>query len=316
MKSIHTLICIILSISFCVAQEVSEVPEFKTGRAAGNSLEKKMKKSPKKILINTFRVNYQILFTDWEGTRAGVYTGKTSAELTVAFNGMEEADYQKITDDLYANYLSYLDGEGYEVISSDVLANSKAVKNFSSTSGGSPSYELIDGYISTTPTGFTYYSKDNGKAPLAGKMKGCGAVVADITLNIPFIVDSESGASKLATKAVGGVSKIVVSPSLRIESNSTIRFTDPEVLAVIISKMKDPMMINGVFKDAKFKASAAAQTNTAYRMGHVVNVYSTDVNTSKMQVAECDPEKYKAGVLEAMRKLTESATNHFIHYND
>ena len=298
------------------AQQVGEVPEFKTGRAAGNAMEKKMKKAPQKILINDFRINYQILFSDWEGTRAGVYTGKTSAELSVGFEGMEEADFQAITDEVYAQYVDFFQSQGYEIIGADALNGHKAVNKFSSATGGQANYEVMDGYISTTPSGFQFYTNDKARAPLAGRMRGVDAVVVDIRLNIPFIIDSESGASKLASKAVGGISKIVVSPSLRIEDRSNMSYVDPASLATVKAAMKDPMIIDGVFKDEKFKATAAAQTNTAYNIGHLTRVYQTDVNTSKIQVAECDSEKYKKGVSEAATKLLTASAKHFISYTE
>ncbi|MEQ8472990.1 MAG: hypothetical protein RIC35_17480 [Marinoscillum sp.] len=315
MKKLFTLLFALCIVSFyTIAQEVSEVPEFKTGRAAGNSLENKLKKSPKKILINSFRINYQILYTDWEGTRAGVYTGKTSAELTVAFEGMAEADYQKITDDLYQVYIANFQSLGYEVLSAEVLDGHKAVKKHSLTTGGQASYAIKDGYIATTPTGFQYYADEKSRPALAGKMRGVDAVVVDINIDVPFMIDSESGASKLATKAVGGVSKVVASPSLRIDGGSDITFVDPAFLAVVKAVMKDEITIGGVFKDEKFKASSAAQTNTSYDLGHITRVYSTDVNTSKVQVAEGDPEKYKKGVAEAVNKLLVAANNHLVSF--
>lgn len=314
MKSLKLVLILCLASIAVIAQEVGELPEFKSGRAAGNSLEKKLKKSPQKIFINSFSVNYQILYTDWEGTRAGVYTGKTSAELTVAFEGMTESDYQQLTNNLYDSYVNNWKSLGYEIVDASVLDGHKAVKNHQLTEGGQVSYTIKDGYISTSPAGFRYYTDDKSRAPLAGRMRGVDAVVVDVNLNVPFMIDSESGASKLATKAVGGVSKVVASPDLRIAENSDIVFVDPAFLAVVKAAMKDPLTISGVFKDEKFKASSAAQTNTAYDLGHVTRVYSTDVNTSKLQVAQGDPEKYKAGVAEAMARLTVAANEHFMTF--
>ncbi len=296
------------------AQEVGPISEFKSGRSAGNALEKKLKKSPKKIFINSFTVNYQILYTDWEGTRAGVYTGKTSAELSVAFEGMEEADFQKLTDDLYANYLSHVKSLGYDVISPEGISGHKALKKYSLHKGGTASYSAKDGYITTTPSDAKFYLDDKSKGQYGARLGGIDAVTVDVSLDVPFMEDSESGASKLATKAVGGVSKVVASPNLQVSDQSKIMFVDPAVLAVVNAAMTDPVTISGVFKDEKFKASSAAQTNTSYNLGHVTRVYSTDVNTSKIQVATGDVEKYKKGVAEAMKKLTEAANNHFVTF--
>ncbi|MFY0605638.1 MAG: hypothetical protein JXR10_02925 [Cyclobacteriaceae bacterium] len=297
------------------AQEVGQISEFKTGRSAGNSLEKKMKKAPKKVFINSFSVNYQILYTDWEATRAGMNTGKTSAELTVAFEGMDESDFQRLTDDFYDNYVAHLNSLGYETISPESISGHKAFKkNFSLVSGGTANYDIKDGYITTMPSRAKFYLNSKNKSQLSGKMGGIDAVVIDVNLIVPFMEDSESGASKLATKAVGGVSKVVASPNLRISPKSLIVYTDPAVLSVVKAVMTDPVTVGGVFQEEKFKASSAAQTNTSYNLGHVTRVYSNDVNTSKIQVATGDVEKYKKGVSAAMNSLSIAANEHFISY--
>lgn len=317
MKSLKLLLLILMCMTVQLsAQQVVNTPELKTGRAAGGSVESKFKKSPKKIMINAFRVNYQILYTDWEGTRAGVYSGATSAELSVGFEGMEEADFQQLTDQLYADYLADLKSKGYEIVTMDVLSGHKAVNKHNLMTGGTADYNRKDGFISTTPTGMQFYSNDKGRPPLAGKMKGVEAVVIDVKINVPFIVDAESGASKLATSAVGGVSKIVVKPALRISPYSKVTFVDPAFLAVTNAVMKKALGISGVFQDEKFKASAAAQSNTSYDMGHITRVYSTDVNTSKIQVAKCDPEKYKTGVAEGMMIYLRAANDRFISFTE
>jgi hypothetical protein len=259
-----------------------------------------------------FSRDWFILFTDWEGTRSGLYTGATSAELSVGFEGMDEGNFQTITDQLYSNYLDNLKDRGYDLANTEILTGNKAVNKHNLVSGGKADYEYREGYISTTPSNFSYYINDKGRAPLAGKMKGVDAVVVDLEINLPFIIDAESGASKLATSAVGGISKIVVKPSLRIIESSNIVFVDPAFLAVSNSKLKKDLVISGVFEDQKFKATATAQTNTSYDIGHITRVYSTDVNTSKIQVAKCNPEKYMTGVKEGINAYLQAATDQFV----
>ena len=317
MKPLNTLAFGLLFIGTqTLGQEVVNTPEFKTGRSSGSSMEKKLKKAPKKILLNSFRVSYQILYTDWEATRAGVNIGETSAQLTVGFEGMEEADFQKLTDEAYNSFVSMMTDNGYEILNSSVLEGDKSTKKLSPYIGGEANYGYMDGYITTFPTGFNYYSNDKNKLPLAGYMRKLDAIVIDVNLKIPFMSDSESGASKLASKAVGGISKVVASPALRIEDGYTIDYQYPQAASVLRHPLKNSVGISGVFEQEKFKATSTAQTNTSYNIGHITRVYSTDVNTAKIQVAKGDPEKYKKGVSDAMNLLITTSWKDFQSYTE
>ncbi len=143
---------------------------------------------------------------------------------------------------------------------------------------------------------------------------GKDAIVVDFKVTVPFMADSESGASKLATGAVGGVSKVVASPYLRISQpvgQTNVGYSSMD--GALNTPLKGDVVIKGVFEDKKFKSSASAQQNTSYNMGHFTKVVSENVSNSNIQVAECDPDKYIKGVTEAINYFMEESTQFFIN---
>ncbi|WP_421874809.1 hypothetical protein [Marinoscillum sp.] len=321
MKKIFSLtLGLLLTICWANAQTVSQEIEFKTGRAAGNFAEKKMKKAPKKLYINRFNVNFQLIYIDSEQTREGVYHGATSSTLTVGFEGVPQADLQAITDELYSNYITKMEAAGYEILTADDASGIKEFEEYTRMSGGKMSEVQKLGYGTITPTGFDYYVKRLGKD---GKEKGIdkshkvsqqlGAVVVNVDLDVPFMVESESGASKLATGIVGGVSKVVASPYLRVDQSSNIKYHF-EAQSYLNIPLKKNINISGVFKDEKFKAVAGAEANSSYSMGYHTIVVSNDVDAKTVQVAECDANKYIAGVKEAATLYLDKSTDSFLGY--
>lgn len=297
-----------------MGQEIVTTPEFKSGRAAGNSMEKKMAKAPKKLFINSFSVSYQVLFYDQESTRSGLNYGATSASLTVGFDGLEPTDYQAITDKLYANYASMMESEGYEIISTNGMEGNKGLAKAELIEAGKPEFGTQGGYITTTPTGFKYFlEKDR---PVYAHKLGVDAVIADISIEVPFIVDAESGASKLMTDAVGGVSKIVVKPGLHISEKSRITYTYPSQASFIKVPLEKGIWITGVFEDEKFKSSSSAISNVNYGSGLMRSVQSWDVDESRVQTVKGDPEKYKKGVFEGSELLLSESAKVFLSWTE
>lgn len=303
--------CVGLLFSSLFAQTIDQEIEFKTGRAAGNFAEKKMSKAANQIFINQFTVHFQMLFFDAESTRAGVNYGTTSASLSVGFEGIDESDLQKLTDQIYQDYVNMMKSNGYEIISADDLSGNKSVAKGEMIAYTRPDYEKISGYVSCMPTGFkSFYKK--GKPLLSALIKHDG-LTADVSIEVPFIVDAESGASKLATSAVGGVSKIVVKPILRIGGGSVYSYNWSGGSYVTLP-MKSDLIVKGVFEDEKFKAAAGAVSNSSSTIGATTFTKSWNVDESKVQTAKCDPEKYKKGVVDGSNKFLSEATSLFMEY--
>ena len=317
-----SLVFIFLMGFFGFAQQVTGDLEFKEGRAAGNYAEKKFSKSDKKLFIKRFNVNFQLIYVDAEQTREGVYHGSTSSSITVGFEGVTEQDLQAITDKLYNDYVAKMQAAGYQIVTAAEAAGIKEHSEYVAQKGGGISKAQLPGYATCTPTGYEYFVK---KVTASGKEKGAfvdksnkisgqlGAVVVNVDLNIPFMTDGESGASKLATGVVGGVSKVVAKPNLRLDQTGTnMNYVDAGQGCNMNIPMKGNLQINGVFEDEKFKSIAGAKSNSSYSMGYATIVVSEKVDVSNIQVAKCDPAKYIKGVQDATSMYMDGASDVFL----
>ncbi|MFT4834566.1 MAG: hypothetical protein ACI83W_000641 [Marinoscillum sp.] len=59
--------------------------------------EKKLENAPKRVFVNHFFVNYQLMSSSSETST----TGKSKAEMVVGLSGLELNDFQQITDNSY-----------------------------------------------------------------------------------------------------------------------------------------------------------------------------------------------------------------------
>jgi len=322
------------------AQQIGNVELKKPGRPSGDMAAKKIKDAPKKIFIAEFNIMYQLVFTDKEETREGVNHGKTKAELTVAAANLHKEDLTYLTDKIYKSYLDNLASKGYEILDAAQAADAKPYTDWQLMKGGGLNEAQLRGYILSTPTNYSYYVK---KVSKKGKEKTGminnsikisqaigGAVVAKVNILIPFIVDAESGLSKSTAKIVGGVSKIVVKPSLHIAAGGVMTghntiyqtgasyaySTGMKVQAMAKTNLKEDVEIPSVFEDKKFKAVAVTQLNTEYDAGAYTIVHSIDVTQANVQEAKCDVPKYKSGVQKASIKFLNASLNRFYGFTE
>jgi len=326
MKKISTLWFALLSCLATMGQFVQIEPiEFKDGRAAGNSMEAKMKDAPKKIFINRFRVFYELVYVDTETAQAGVNRGASSVALTVGFVGVDEKMLIENTDRIYAEFLEMIIGNGYEIVKAEAAKDLKAYKDWTMLEGGKINNAQYPGVAMVYPSGFQYYAKEvlpSGKEkmsffdPSGFASNQLGKIpVVNVDITVKFMTDSESGASKAASSALGGLAKVVATPYFRISADDTkSTFNWAAQASVINTPMKSDLVINGVFKYEKFKAAKAAQLNTTYDVGIHQYVISDDVNTSSLQMATCDINAYKQGLYDATSKYVSESTEIFLNF--
>lgn len=121
-KVVNTLLLLLL-----VTAGIAQTVELKDISGFGQG---KFKKSPKKIFIAQFRVNFQLLYSQTETAEGGRvmgggYRSEAKAGLTMAVQGVSAADLQEITDKLYNDYVTQLKAAGFEVLGADAGAGSK-----------------------------------------------------------------------------------------------------------------------------------------------------------------------------------------------
>ncbi len=332
MKNIKIYL-IILGLLFSVnsiAQQVGEVELKKPGRPSGDFKSKDIKDAPKKIYIAEFWIAYQLVFSDQEQTAAGMSYGKTKTSLTIAIANLDKEDLIGVTNTIYADFIQDLKEHGYEIIKSSDIKGVKTYEGWQLLDGGSLNEAQIGGYVISSPSNTQYFVK---KVTKKGKAKGSflgyemklsqaldGTIIAKVNIIVPFIEDAESGASKVGAKMIGGVSKIVVRPNFRIRSeglaqgyntvyNSKVYFgysQKSNSQNTLTGTLKNPITISGVFEDKKYKSLATASANSTTGGGAYKIVTSFNVTNDQVQYIDCDPIKYKEGVLKATKSYLDA----------
>ncbi len=333
MKTIHFFTIMSLLITLGVnGQTIDQTVEIKSGRAAGNYAENKLKKGVKKIFINEFRVFFELIYVDQEQTRAGVNYGSTKATLKVGLDGVSSDSLQRITDRLYKDYTEQLRSEGYTIVLADEAAGIKQFEDYQKVKGGTISSSQIHGFAMVTPTNYEYFIKKvdkkgkqkNGlmdKRPKISGQLGDVAVV-NVNLMVSFMEEAESRGSKLLTDAIGGVSKVVAEPGFRLAADLSGITSQASYLQNIKSgfsslntPFKKDIRIEGVFEKKKYKAVSSAQQNTEYDYGAMSVVFSQHVDATNLQLIQVDQEKYYRGAYNACKLYLTESTNLFLKYS-
>ncbi|MGE0589607.1 MAG: hypothetical protein AB7O48_13610 [Cyclobacteriaceae bacterium] len=322
MKKLLTMFLALLLAGAIHAQGPVEIKD------VSGSGQKKFKKSPKRIYIAQFRVNYQLLYSQVEKeeggrTLGGGYRGDAKAGLTMAVQGIEASDLIEITDRIYNDYLTSFKNEGYEIVSIEEASKAKSFEDWERKIGGTLNEAQYPGYITSVPTGFEYFvkkTKDSGREKssfvdnslkISGDMN---VTVVKINIVVPFVEDAESGASKALGKAVGGLAKVVLRPYLRIEKDpvgtagtfstdaaltqATYAYKESAgSMGATYLRLKSNLDIPGIFEDKKYKAVESADTDLwGTQVGALTLFNVSDKYLAKTQPLPVDAQKYKQAV--------------------
>lgn len=298
----------------------------------------KFKKTPKRIYIAEFRVNYQLLFSQVEKAEGGReigggYRGDAKAGLTMAVQGIEASDLLEITDKLYTNYVRSLKSAGYEIIPAGNVAGAKGYTDWERKKGGTINEAQYAGFITVIPTEYEYYvkrTKEGGKEKtgfidnILSISDDIDAPVIKVNILVPFVEDAESGASKALGKAVGGVAKVVARPYLRIEKDiissaqTKVMYGFKEgmgIQALTNLCLKSNVDIPGIFEDKKYKAAESADTDMwGTQVGALTLFNVSDKYLSKTHPIPCDASKYKSEVYKAMDSYLTATLNEFLSF--
>jgi len=333
MIKLFLIVTVILFITNTFSQQVGKI-ETKT---SGYTF-KKFDNAPRKIFIQDFFVNYQMLYDQVaiaKGGReiGGGHRGKAKAQLVLGIKGIEADDLQQMTDKLYADFIAKLKAKGFTIVTADEVAHLPRFSSWQMLKGGTPSRAQFPGFVSTAPTGFKFLAR---KITKKGRVKNKsifdagmgtsrdlgGVIVARVSIAVPFAKDGQSQGSRALVKTIGGVAKAVGKTELSIVPNITVQaknkylsvatsasFAYKENLKkqaslVIIPRKK--ILINDVIESKKYKAvKSASQDLWGSNYGAVTVFNVPDAVLSKMQAIKCDPKIYKTGVLEAAGKYLD-----------
>ena len=315
------LLMLIVTASF--GQELSEKQMKITGYG-----EKKLKKAPRKVYIANFNVYFHVIASasaSSQGGRqmgGGSYRGDTKTTMTVAVDGVDVPDFQKITDDTYNRFIADLKSKGFEIMNVEDASKIDFYSDWEMKEGGQVNYANVPGYVSVTPTGTKYMIKKETKK---GREKGTffdrapriskeldDAIVIEATFAFPFIemkTNSSNlvGFSSVKAKTDFQLGNAVGSDGLKALIEMTqVRITQgsgpgASADAQMIASLKKPFEMEGVFKQEKFREFSAAQSTPAYYGIVFVNNTSDKVTNT----ATCDREKYVDASTAAINKYID-----------
>ncbi len=346
MKKI-VLVFALIFIANLFAQQVDEIKV----KHQQFGLKKSAKVIPKKIFIQHFFVNYQMLYDQVEIAKGGReigggVRGNARAQLVLGVQGVSEADLQEVTDKLFKEYVDRLKAKGFEIVTAQEASKLERFSGWQMLKGGTPSKAQFPGYVSTAPTDFNFLvrkitkkgkakSKKNMFDDGMGVSKDLGVTVARVSLNVPFMKDGESQGSRALTKSFGGVAKVVGKPEFGLLKLTTImskaafgqkantittesNFVYKKSLkyqASLKTVPKKKILINGVFAKKKYKAVKSASQDLWGTSYGAVRVFSaSDAVKKKMQAIPVDAAKYKKGVLIAGKGFLATSLDEFLKY--
>ncbi len=127
--------------------------------------------------------------------RDGSARDGAKAKLALSLEGIVAADLQKITDELYQEFVADLQSKGLEIIGIDQVGSTETYAEFTKRTGGQVIPTEIPGMITVTPTGHEYYVKGLNKK---GREKKGFGLLGDAEINSNKSLSKELGNALVA----------------------------------------------------------------------------------------------------------------------
>ncbi len=313
----------------------------------------KLKGNASKIYISSFNVIYQVYnekqdFKQGGSVLGGGYRGDAMAEASIGLDGLTDKDVQRITDQLYVDYITQLKSKGLTVLTGDDAAKTETYSDYTRMQGGTVSLAQYPGTMTTAPTGYDYFVK---KVDKSGKTKSGGflnqasmlypklskelgdAIIAEVNMFVLFVEDKNAfkgnGANiKIATnlRLAGGAEAIIMT------DDAKFKFKGQNTVSVISSgvnfyhgkmgmgattsysgTLSKSLGIGSVIEDTKVQSFA----NRSADILGTKTIYGTfftpdNKSSAASKVVAVDPEKYYTGVYNAAKKFMDHHTQQFL----
>lgn len=327
MKKILTLSgLLLLSMSLCTAQFITE----KTVTSKGSYGENKLKKAPKKVFISNFQVYFHVVASATASSQGGRQMGggsvksDTKTSMTVAVNGVDVEDFKAVTNKVYQDFIAKLTAAGFEIIPTEKGASLPVYEGWSLKDGGNVNYANIPGYVAVVPEGQKYFVK---KVTDKGREKGAfldkspkiskgldNAIVLDVAFAFPFIKMDANSSNMLGTSSVKAKTDFVLGSAVGndgmalLVENTLVKFVygNPAGAAADAWYQIAPtgeIPLPGVFAEEKFKERTVSSSTPAY-----YNIVFVDTDASNVtHQANCDPAKYQEMTTKVMTEYLDTA---------
>lgn len=315
MKRINLTMLSFLFILLCALPTATaqSVKDFKVKMLGPANLN--FRKSPKRIVISDFQVNFQTALQLEDKKKGGKMwrgglKGDAKASLTLVLDGLNIDDLQQLTDKLFEEYKADLVAKGFEIAPIEELWNHSAYEknrekrwDLRSGQGGEKGDEF--GAIVMRPTGQKFIvAKQNMENKKAGPLKIANYeeqvemkvsnqktdfIFNKVVLNV-LAFDNALSETTRALNRHAGYAQVKAETDFKIDANSYNRFNIGQMVS------NRGVEVEGVLEKQKFDASQGADVDRRGMDAGVFRVWRVedkeDINVS---VVKCDPEKYKKG---------------------
>lgn len=303
-----------MQVSFVSAQTLGT---FKPGKAGPSSLDRR-KFDNKDVYIADFALHYQVYAEESTTNKggqglAGGIMGKAKASLAVGLD-IPTTTLEKITNETYAQFVSALAGQGFNVLNGDAAKNTEYYKDYtySTNLSMSPS-KTKEGSITVHPQNIGFFYKTKGLYAAYSKLSTelNDAAVIRVDLYVDFVEMGDFNKGFGAT--VNAKTNLVLA-----EKNTIVHFIvgrnkiGGSPLGEYQGVLKTDLDIDGVIKEEKISSYAASDYDSRGVQSALGTVY-TAKNTSKSKVAliSTDADKYDSGVTLAIKTFLEYHLNEF-----
>ncbi|WP_420386292.1 hypothetical protein [Roseivirga sp.] len=274
------------------------------------------RKSPKRIMIADFQVNYQTALNLEDEKKGGKMwrggiKGDAKASITVVLDGLNPDDLQRLTDQLYEAYVADLKAQGFEIAPIEELWNNKLYeknreKRWELKAGNGPEQGKEFGMILTRPSTQKFVvaqktvDKQNG-SPLAQLSdyeesterkltnQKTDFIFNKVVLEVIVFENSQSELSRTLNRHAGAA-QVKAETTFKISETSSNRFGMGTFIA------KSGIEVADVLERQKFEAGQNADTDRLGTDMGVLRVWRVeDREEANYATVKCDPEKYLKG---------------------
>lgn len=304
-------IILFVSSSLSLAQEVREYKVKMLGPANLN-----FRKSPKRVVISDFQVNYQTALSLEDEKKGGKMfrgglKGDAKASLTLVLEGLDQEALQKLTDQLYADYVKELQSQGFEVAPIEEVWDNKAYqasrdKRWELKAGNGAERGERFGMLLTRPSTqkFVVSQKefDPTKAGIASitnfeasTERKIATQKNDFIFNkVVVVINSFEDGQGEGSKALGrlaGTAQVKAETNFKVSEFSVIKFNIGEVMP------RGGIEVSDVLEKQKFDAFQRADVDklgTDY--GNIMTVWEVENREDSDYITvKCDPKKFIKG---------------------
>lgn len=302
----------------------------------------------KKVYISNFSINFEIYKEAIDKKKEGGF-GRTiknaaKAKAAVGLATLSKDAIQQKADQLYADFVADLKAKGYEIITTDAVANTETYKGWKKAVGPAISETDMTGILAVIPSGYSYFYKDRNafSAKFSALDKTAqnlskeldDALIADVSLVYVFsaigtdwnignaakvklfvnyrLANSFAVSDEKTQESAGGITSFFDKSKQATALSSEVVFTrgklkiggSPE--SQFVGTMKSDMEIAGVLQKDKVVAYSAQTQATATLLNPVVSIRGDNYSETTKWL-EPDGEKYAQGMYLAGKKFLKSS---------